>query len=72
MTGLFSPCPFKREATGVDLLFHNRIISNFIVNNDRLETNLLQIFAHPQKPEWVSILSGRIFEVNVVARQKQA
>jgi len=37
----------------------------------RLETNLLQLFAHPEKSEWFSIISAIIFEVNVVAAQKQ-
>jgi len=29
------------------MLFHNRIIGNFMVYKKRLETNLLQLFAHP-------------------------
>jgi len=51
MTGAFSPCPFKRGATGAEVLFHNRIIGNFMVFEDRLETNLLQLFAHPENSE---------------------
>jgi len=39
----FSPLLLKRE-----MVFHNRIIGNFMVYKDRLETNLLQLFAHPQ------------------------
>ena len=42
---------------------HNRIIGNFTVYQNGLETNLLQPFAHPEK--------FRI-EVNIVAAQKQA
>jgi len=37
------------------------IISNAIVDQDRLETNLLQLFAHPQNSEWFSIISIVIF-----------
>jgi len=29
--------------------FHNSIIGNFVVYQDRLETNLLQLFGHPKK-----------------------
>jgi len=38
----------------------------------RLETNLLQLFAHPEDSEWFSIIFVIIFEVNTVAEQKQA
>jgi len=47
--------------------FHNRMKGNFMGYKDRLETNLLQLFAHPQNSEWFSIISAIIFEVNVVA-----
>jgi len=30
------------------MIFYDRIIGNFMVYKDRLETNLLQLFAHPQ------------------------
>jgi len=39
---------------------------------DRIETNLLELFAHPEISDWFSILSGIVFEVNIVAEQKQA
>jgi len=39
---------------------------------DRLETNLLQLFAHQPTSEWFSIISAITFEINVVAAQKQA
>jgi len=39
---------------------------------DRIETNLLQLFAHPETSEWFSIISGIIFEVNIVAEREQA
>jgi len=32
----------------------------------------MQLFAHPQNSEWFSIIYVIIFEVNVVAAQKQA
>jgi len=43
-----------------------------MVYKDRLETNLLQLFAHPQISKWFSIRSTIIFEVNVIAMQNQA
>jgi len=43
-----------------------------MVDKDRLETNLLQLFAHPENSEWFSIIFVIIFEVNIVAEQKQA
>jgi len=39
---------------------------------DRLETNLLQLFAHQPTSEWFSIISAIIFEISVVAAQKEA
>jgi len=71
MMGLFPPDLLK-GATGAEVPFHNRIIGNFMVDKHRLETKLLQLFAHPQNSEWFSIISAIIFEVNVVAAQKQA
>ena len=38
---------------------------------DRQETILLQLFEHPENSEWFSIISIIIFEVNIVAEQKQ-
>jgi len=40
-----------------------------MVYQDRIETNLLQLAGHQ---EWFSIISGIIFEVNIIAEQKQA
>jgi len=70
--GALSPCPFKREAAGAEVLFHNSIVGNFINFQYRLETNLLQLFAHPEKSEWFDVISVIMFEVNIVAEQKQA
>ena len=39
---------------------------------DQLETNLLQPLAHPENPDWFSIISVIISEINIVAEQKQA
>jgi len=38
-----------------------------MVYQDRIETNLLQPFAHPEISERFSIISCIIFEVNIVA-----
>jgi len=34
---------------------------------ERLETNLLQLFAHPENPEWLSFIFVITFEVNIFA-----
>jgi len=38
----------------------------------RIDTNLLQLFVYRENSEGFSIISGVIFEVNIVAKQKQA
>jgi len=50
--------------------FHNCIIAHFMVHKDRLEANILQLFAYPKKLEWFSV-TFLSFEANVVAEQKQ-
>ena len=67
MTG-YCLLPFKMGITGVP--FPNRIIVNFLVYQDQLETNLLQLFAHPSNSEWFHTISAIIFEANAVAVQK--
>ena len=47
--------------------FCNRIIGNFVVYPDRLDTYLLQLFAHPENSEWFSVIPAIIFEVSIVA-----
>jgi len=42
-----------------------------MVYKDRLETNLLQLFAHAEISEWISAIFVIISEVNIVAQQKQ-
>jgi len=56
---------------GAEVPFYKIFIGNFMVSQDRIETNLLQPFAHPEISERFSIFSGIIFEVNIVAEQKQ-
>jgi len=54
--------------TGAEVLFHNRIIGNFIVYQDRLETNLLQLFAHVENSDCFPVIPAIIIlEVNIVA-----
>ena len=62
-----SPCAPTTNTSA----FHNSIAGNFMVYQDRLETNLLQIFRHPGNSEWFSIISVIIFEVNIVDEHKQ-
>jgi len=68
MTKALVLCPFKRGAWGRRCLFQNSIISNIMVYQDRFETNLLKL----ENSEWFYIISAFIFEVNIVAQQKQA
>jgi len=42
-----------------------------MVYRDRLETYLLQLFAHPETLGEFSMISVIIFEVNIVSEQKQ-
>jgi len=37
--------------------FHNGIRGNFMVYQDQLETNLLQLFRHPENSECFSIIA---------------
>jgi len=36
-----------------------------MVYQDCIETNLLQLFAHPENSEWFSIIYVIVFEVNM-------
>jgi len=67
-----APCPLKMGATRADVLFHNRILDNFMVYRDRFEINLLQLFGHQYNSECSSIISAIIFEVNILVAQKLA
>jgi len=66
-----APLLFQKEATWAEVPFYNSIIGNFMDYQDRLETNLLQLFAHTENSEWSSIISVIIFEVNTVDEQKE-
>ena len=61
------PC----TSTSNNTAFHNSIVGNFVVYQDRLETNLLQLFGHPEDSKWFSVISVIIFPVNIVDEQKQ-
>jgi len=52
-------------------VFHNSTIGNFVVYQDRIETQSLQLSEYPENSEWFSIISVIIFEVNIVDEQKQ-
>jgi len=64
--------PLEKGATGAEVTFYKNIIGYFMVFQYRIETNLLQLFAHQQNLEFFSIISVFIFEVNVVAELKEA
>jgi len=57
---------------GTNVPFYNSVIGNLIVYQDRIETDLLKLFAHPENSGWFSVISVIMFEVNIVAEQKQA
>jgi len=57
---------------GTDVIFYITFIGNFIFYQDWIETDLLKLFAHPEISEWFSVISVIIFEINIVAEQKQA
>ena len=66
------PLPFHKGGKRAAVPLYENAIGNFMVYLDRIETNLLELFAHPEISDWFSILSGIVFEVNIVAEQKQA
>ena len=51
---------------------HNRIISNFMIYQDRPETNSLQLFAPTRSSGWYSIISVISFEISIVAEHVNA
>jgi len=46
--GTLAAWPSIVGATGAEVPFSRNIIGNFVVYQDRLETYLLQLFAHPE------------------------
>jgi len=61
-----------KGTNGADVYFHKSIIGIFVVYQSRIETDLLKLCAHPENSEWFSVISVIIFEVEIVAEQKQA
>ena len=54
----------------MEVPFRNSIICKFMVYQDHLETNLLQLFAHPENSVCFSIIFVVIFEVDTVAEKR--
>jgi len=67
--GAISPLAFRNGGGSV---FPWQYHGNFMVYQCRIETILLQLFAHPDNSEGFSTISDNIFEVSIVAKQKQA
>jgi len=71
MAGALPPLPFQRGDTGAEVPIHNGIIGNYMV----IKIDLKQIYCRysgvQKNPEWFSIISVIIFEVNIVDKQKQ-
>ena len=49
---------------------YKSIVSNFMVYQDQIETNLLQLFAHQETSQWFYIIFGVIFEVDIVTKKQ--
>jgi len=71
MTGSIASWSFEKGKTRAEVPFHNRITGIFRVYQDRLETNLLQLFTHPENSECFSIIYVIIFEVNIVTAKNK-
>ena len=54
----------------MDASLHDIVIGNFMFYQDRLEANLLQLFAHPENSEWFSVIL-LLFLRSTVSEQKQ-
>jgi len=52
--------------------FYESIVGNFMVDHDRLETKLLQLFVHTGNSVYFSMTSFIIFDVDIVPERKQA
>jgi len=48
------------------------VLYNFMVYQDTIEINLLQLLAHTETSECFFIYSGFSFELNIVGEKKQA
>jgi len=71
MAGHCPPALSKGGGTGAEVPFHNNVIGNFVVYQYRVETNLLQLFAHRETSEGFSIISVIIFEVNILLNRNK-
>jgi len=63
------PLLFERGSNGAQVPLNCSIINNFMIYQDRLETNLLQLFAHTENSERFSTLSVIIFKVHIIAER---
>jgi len=63
--------PFRKGSNGADVPFHNSIIGNFIVYQDRIETHLLKLSAHSENSEWFSVTPVIIFEVKLLLNRNK-
>ena len=70
MTGHF-PLTFHSNGGREEVPFHNNSnIGHFMIYKNRLETNLLHLFAFPENSKWFSIIFVIVFEVNILAERK--
>ena len=68
----FGVCAWTTSTpTSSTTALHNSLIGNFMANQDWLETNLLQLFGHPENSKWFSKNFVIILEVGIVDEQKQ-
>jgi len=70
VVGTLPHLPFRKVAPEAEVPFHKSIIDNFMVYQDPLEANSLQLLGHPGNSESFSMISVIIFEVKMVDEQK--
>jgi len=72
LAGALPPILPKKGETEAGVPCRNNIAGNVMVHPYRIETNLLQLFAHPESSEGFSVIYVIIFEINIAAKQKEA
>jgi len=66
------PPALPKGTKGAEVSFHNSVMGNFMIYQDRIKTNFLELSARLGNSEWFPMISVIIFEVNIVTEQKQA
>jgi len=67
-----SSSSFIRGATGAEVPFYKSMIGNCMVYHDRIESNLLQIFAHPETLGFLQFLLLFLGSTSLLNRNKHS